>query len=194
MFPPGPSPLPSGNQVDASEPGRVYVLFDSEESCKKARDALNGRTFDGNKVVATFVPPDDFPKVQAGEWLAPPPDDEGVVRLRGLAPTTGKVDIATFFAGCGPAPLRDQDVRLLIGPNGQPSGDAYCLLRGPLWTRSLLRNGQVLGGRIVEVAPSSLEVRDWHRCLFRALPPVHGLFSYCGNLGSRCMSWRVLRV
>lgn len=137
----------------------MYVLFESEDSCRKARDALNGRTFDGNKVVATYVPPEDFTRAQQGEWLPPPPEDEGVVRLRGLAPTTGKVDIATLFADLALAPLRDQDVRLVVGPNGQPSGDAYVLLRGAGWQRALLKNGHVLGGRIIEIAPSNIEVR-----------------------------------
>lgn len=150
---------PLANQIAAKEHGRVYVLFDSEDSCKKARDALNGRTFDGNKVIATFVSAEDFARAQQGEWLAPPPEDEGVVRLRGLAPTTGKVDIASLFADLALAPLRDQDVRLVVGPNGQPSGDAYVLLRGSGWQRALLKNGAVLQSRLVEVAASNLDVR-----------------------------------
>jgi hypothetical protein len=36
--------------------GKIFVLYLSKESCIKARGAIHGRSFNGNKVEAVFFP------------------------------------------------------------------------------------------------------------------------------------------
>ena len=61
-------PRPPDN-VPPTEPGRVYVRFATPEEAKKARDVFHGRQFDGNSIVAKYVPEEEFDRVSGGAWL-----------------------------------------------------------------------------------------------------------------------------
>jgi len=61
---PRPSnPAPGEQAPPPAGVGKVYVLFDSQEACVQAREALHGRAFDGRTVFASFC--DDSPGVLA---------------------------------------------------------------------------------------------------------------------------------
>jgi RNA recognition motif-containing protein len=61
-------PRPPDN-VPPTEPGRVYVRFATAEETKKAKDVFHGRQFDGNSIVAKYVPEEEFDRVSGGAWL-----------------------------------------------------------------------------------------------------------------------------
>lgn len=46
--------------------GRVYVMFEDTEACKKALGAIAGRQFAGRTVIAAFIPIDAFPADEDG--------------------------------------------------------------------------------------------------------------------------------
>lgn len=46
--------------------GRVYVLFDDTDSCKRALQAIAGRQFSGRTVIAAFIEEDSFPSDEDG--------------------------------------------------------------------------------------------------------------------------------
>ncbi len=54
--------------ISDSEGSRVFVKFSTHEEAKKAKDAFNGREFDGNAITATLASEDDYNKAMQGEW------------------------------------------------------------------------------------------------------------------------------
>ena len=56
-------PRPSATGEEVTGVGKVYILFQTKEACIAAREALNGRAFDGRTVFASFC--DDSPGVLA---------------------------------------------------------------------------------------------------------------------------------
>lgn len=78
-----PAPPPD---VNAAEPGRVYIKYTTPAESQAAKAVFHGRQFDGNGIEARFVTEEDFNLAQAGIWapsqpaaaaLPPPP---GVAR------------------------------------------------------------------------------------------------------------------
>jgi hypothetical protein len=55
--------------VANEEPAPVFVRFESEETCKKAKEAMNGRTFEANTVTAKYISDDLWQRVKGGEWV-----------------------------------------------------------------------------------------------------------------------------
>uniref|UniRef100_A0A7S0RLP4 RRM domain-containing protein n=1 Tax=Pyramimonas obovata TaxID=1411642 RepID=A0A7S0RLP4_9CHLO len=150
-------PVPPAESAERGDPGRVYVQFQEQAGAIAAQRALHGRIFSGNKVMATFVPEEDYQKAQAGEWLSAPPapqSAEGVIKMRGLPFTATKQDIVVFFTGFG---LEESGVKLVLGRDGRPTGEAYVYFEGPSadMRSALNKHRQILGSRYVELFPSS---------------------------------------
>lgn len=59
-----PRPKPDGTLPTGC--GKVFVHFGDLETCKKAKDALQGRTFDGRTVLATFFDEGKFTRREFG--------------------------------------------------------------------------------------------------------------------------------
>lgn len=55
--------------VANEEPAPVFVRFDSEAACLKAKEAMNGRTFEANTVTAKFISDELWQRVKGGEWV-----------------------------------------------------------------------------------------------------------------------------
>jgi hypothetical protein len=62
-----PRPLHSGSKIEVKGIGNIYVLFDSKASASKARGAMHGRMFAGNKVEGEFLDESEFHLVDAGK-------------------------------------------------------------------------------------------------------------------------------
>ncbi|KAK3243750.1 hypothetical protein CYMTET_46616 [Cymbomonas tetramitiformis] len=158
-------PEPPPDSVAKEESGRVYVKFREQAGAIAAQRALNGRTFGGNKVVASFIPENDYDMADAGAWLDPPPAPapaEGVIKMRGLPFTAGKQDIVLFFQGFG---LEEQGVNIVYGRDGRPSGECYCVFEGEGADirGALTKHRQTMGTRYVELFPSSKQEMDQAR-------------------------------
>ena len=54
--------------ISDSEGSRVFVKFLTHEEAKAAKNAFNGREFDGNAITATLASEDDYNKAMQGEW------------------------------------------------------------------------------------------------------------------------------
>ncbi|KAK3234828.1 hypothetical protein CYMTET_54935 [Cymbomonas tetramitiformis] len=155
-------PTPPQEAIDKGEAGRVYVHFQEQAGAIAAQRSLNNRTFSGNKVVAQFVPQEDFIASDAGEWVDPPPPPapaEGVIKLRGLPFTASKQDIVLFFQGNG---LQESGVKIIMGMDGRPTGEAYAVFEGAgVDIRgALAKDRQMLGNRYVELFLSSKDELD----------------------------------
>lgn len=48
---------------------QVFVRFDSEGACAKAKEAMNGRAFESNTVTAKFISDSLWQRVKGGEWV-----------------------------------------------------------------------------------------------------------------------------
>ncbi|KAK9824055.1 hypothetical protein WJX72_007388 [[Myrmecia] bisecta] len=57
------------------------------------------------------------------------PVQEGWVKMRGIPFTATKRDIAEFFENCGA--MSDEKVKLVVGADGRPTGEAYVEISGP---------------------------------------------------------------
>lgn len=148
-------PRPPDAAVAADEAGRVFVKFDEQAGAIGAQRALHGRTFGGNKVVGQFVSEADMDAAERGEWVTPTPPAaaapaEGVIKLRGLPFTASKQDIVVFFHGFG---LEETGVKIVMGFDGRPSGEAYAIFEGPNADvrGALSKDRQILGSRYVEL-------------------------------------------
>ncbi|KAK6864389.1 U2 snRNP auxilliary factor [Apiospora arundinis] len=58
-------PRPSGGSRQSAGVGKIFVQFDTTESCKKALQELAGRKFADRTVVTTFFPEENF---EVGAW------------------------------------------------------------------------------------------------------------------------------
>jgi len=76
-------PKPPPEVAAAKLPGRVYVRFAHSVGAEKSLQALDGRSFDGNKVRATFVPEHEFLSAMNGEWVQ---KEEGALLVPNLPP------------------------------------------------------------------------------------------------------------
>ena len=54
--------------ISDSEGSRVFVKFSTHEEAKAAKNAFNGREFDGNAITAMLASEDDYNKAMQGEW------------------------------------------------------------------------------------------------------------------------------
>ena len=155
-------PKPPEDAIAKGEAGKVYVRFQEQAGAIAAQRMLHNRTFSGNKVMAAFVPEDQFLQALAGEWLpapAPPAPAEGVVKMRGLPFTATKQDIVLFFAGCG---CQEAGVSIVMGLDGRPAGEAYVTFEGPGADirAALAKDRMMLGNRYVELFFSSKDEKD----------------------------------
>ncbi|KAK9801404.1 hypothetical protein WJX73_006914 [Symbiochloris irregularis] len=57
------------------------------------------------------------------------PFQEGWLKLRGIPFTVTKPDIVRFFEGCGT--FTEDKIKLVLGMDGRPTGEAYCEISGP---------------------------------------------------------------
>jgi hypothetical protein len=55
--------------VANEEPCPIFCHFVDEESCKKAKEAMNGRQFESNTLTAKFINDDLWRRVKGGEWV-----------------------------------------------------------------------------------------------------------------------------
>ena len=92
---------PPGTLPD--EPNRVYLLFETPDQAKKARDVFHGRSFDGNSISARFVGEDDFERASAGAWAPlpaePPSTEEGGQTMTSLPPPPGALGWLCLLPG-----------------------------------------------------------------------------------------------
>ena len=189
---------PPGAEASGRESARAYVLFRTQGCRAAAQRALHGRTFDGNRVAALPVSAEHWAEARAGGWPrvggggagggapggacqggpwaggAGPPGGAptgGLVRMRGLPFSASKPDILFFFQDCGQ--LLEEDVSLVLGPDGRPSGEAYVSFApGRADARmGMLKNRQSMPGssRYVELffaAPDEPRRREAQGCAF----------------------------
>jgi len=62
------APVPP-DAVPADTPARVYVRFADAEAAGRCKAAMDGRSFDGQPVAASFTTEIDWQRSLAGEWL-----------------------------------------------------------------------------------------------------------------------------
>jgi hypothetical protein len=80
-------------------------------------------------------------------------DDTPCVRLRGLPYSASVPDIETFLEG---VPFKAGGVKLLIGNDGRPSGEAYVEFESAEGAEAALaKNKQLIGTRYVEIFPTT---------------------------------------
>ncbi|KAK9825489.1 hypothetical protein WJX74_001008 [Apatococcus lobatus] len=91
------------------------------------------------------------------------PEQEGWVKLRGIPFTSTKADIIHFFHGCGGA-MDEQKVKLVMGLDGRPTGEAYVEISGPgaKYRLALAKDRQLMpnSSRYVEIFTSNREEVD----------------------------------
>ena len=64
------APPPPPEAVAAKAPGRVYVRFAEAAGASACASGLNGRAFDGNRIVTVLVSNDEFNSASQGVWSA----------------------------------------------------------------------------------------------------------------------------
>eukprot|EP00894_Picocystis_sp_ML_P001533 jgi/Pico_ML_1/52050/g2821.t1 len=72
------------------------------------------------------------------------------IKVRGLPYSANKKDLVEFFEDSS---ITEDNVRIVMGLDGRPSGEAFCFLKGPesKLRTALSRNRNMLGSRFVEV-------------------------------------------
>eukprot|EP00884_Botryococcus_braunii_P021068 jgi/Botrbrau1/7645/Bobra.0159s0089.4 len=87
------------------------------------------------------------------------PNEEGWVKLRGIPFNISKAEIIRFFEGCGT--IREEQVKIVMGMDGRPSGEAYVEVAGPdaKFRLALSKDRQIMpnSSRYVEIFTSNRE-------------------------------------
>jgi hypothetical protein len=67
-------------------PCRAYIKFNVSAEATKCKEMMDGRSFDENKVKATYATEAEYNRAAAGEWIV---DDAVMAALGGLPPPPG---------------------------------------------------------------------------------------------------------
>lgn len=139
------------------ESSKVYVAFEEHEQAKLAVKAFDKRTFNDREIAAQLVLQSEMEKACEGTWNglgkvveALGAEVETWIKVRGLPYSANKKDLVEFFEDSS---ISEDNVRIVMGQDGRPSGEAFCFLRGPesKLRTALSRNRNMLGSRFVEV-------------------------------------------
>ncbi|EIE26777.1 hypothetical protein COCSUDRAFT_64653 [Coccomyxa subellipsoidea C-169] len=90
------------------------------------------------------------------------PFQEGWIKLRGIPFTITKPDICSFFSTCGQ--MSEDKVKLVVGPDGRPTGEAYVEISGAgaKLRLALAKDRQIMPGssRYIEIFTSTRDEVD----------------------------------
>eukprot|EP00953_Heterococcus_sp_UTEX-ZZ885_P007612 4599-Heterococcus_DN1.PRE.2 len=84
----------------------------------------------------------------------------GVIRMRGLPFSATKADIVSFFQGLS---VLEESVQFVVRSDGRVTGEAFVTLASSAEAEAaMLRNGNHIGSRYVELFPSAIEEAARH--------------------------------
>jgi hypothetical protein len=112
-------PPPNALALSRQESSRVYVLFSTVAASAAAQRTMHGRSFDGNRVEAAYVPEEDFAKARLPLAAAQP------------GGSAGPLAAAQPGGSAGPLSLRScVSVALFLVPTRPPAGRGIVPLGG----------------------------------------------------------------
>ncbi|KAF6738977.1 G-rich sequence factor 1 [Oryzias melastigma] len=145
--------------------GRAFIEMEHEEDVSKALE--KHRQYLGPRYVeVSEVTNSDAEAIL--QHAAPPPAEDGVVKLRGLPFSCSEDDVLHFFSGLD---VVENGVTMVTDGRGRNSGEAFVQFSSQEEAgKALQKHREMMGHRYIEVFPSrSSEIRStWKR---RTSPP-----------------------
>lgn len=152
--------------------GIAFIEMEHEEDVRKALE--KHRQYLGPRYVEVYEVTNREAEAMLKKTVKPP-DDDGVVWLRGLPFTCTEADIAQFFSGLD---IVENGITIVTDNGGRNTGKAFVQFYSQKAAdEALLRDREVIGNRYIEVFPSRSDEIHSRRRTRSSAPPQTGLQS-----------------